>query len=174
MVSKPPPAGGRRGSFRYRRRLTVLTALFVFTGALACTPSEQRLEQRQLILEKAGGGEVSIRAEIARTDEDRARGLMYRKQLPDGEGMLFVFDRDRILSFWMKDTVIPLSIAFIGYNGRILEIRDMQPRDLSSIRSGRAARYALEVPQGWFDRVGITAGDRLILDFEGSMGPMGP
>ena len=159
----PPPSGGLRGA-----PIIVLTALMVvtaFTGALACTPPEKRLEQRDLILEKAGGGEVPIRAEIARTEDERSTGLMYRKKLPDGKGMLFVFDRDRILSFWMKDTLIPLSIAFIGYNGRILEIRDMQPRDLSSIQSGRAARYALEVPQGWFDRVGLNVGDRLILDF---------
>jgi uncharacterized membrane protein (UPF0127 family) len=149
----------------YRLPVTALTVFFVFTGALACTPLEKRLEQRDLILERAEGGEVAIRVEIARTDEDRATGLMHRKKLPDGEGMLFVFDRDRLLSFWMKDTLIPLSIAFIGYNGRLLEIRDMQPRDLSSIQSGRAARYALEAPQGWFDRVGLKAGDRLILDF---------
>jgi uncharacterized membrane protein (UPF0127 family) len=142
-----------------------IPVLLAFTGPLACIPPEQRLERRDLILEKAGGGEVPIRAEMARTEEERAAGLMHRKKLPDGEGMLFIFDRDRILSFWMKDTLIPLSIAFIGYNGRILEIRDMRPRDLSTVRSGRAARYALEVPQGWFEREGLYAGDRLILDF---------
>jgi uncharacterized membrane protein (UPF0127 family) len=166
MVFKPPPFRGRRVRPAYPLFLIVLTALLVCAGALACTPSEKRLEQRDLILEKAGGGTVSLRAEIARTDEERSTGLMHRKKVPDGEGMLFIFDRDRILSFWMKDTLVPLSIAFIAYNGRILEIRDMQPRDLSSIQSGRAARYALEAPQGWFDRAGLKAGDRLILNFE--------
>jgi uncharacterized membrane protein (UPF0127 family) len=119
------------------------------------------LETRELVLETAGGALVRLQAELARTGEERARGLMHRKSLPDGEGMLFLFDRDQILSFWMKDTLIPLSIAFIGYDGRILEIRDMQPGNLSSVNSSRSARYALEVPQGWFDRAGIAAGDRL-------------
>jgi uncharacterized membrane protein (UPF0127 family) len=162
-VASETRAPGRRPGFR--QPLAALTAFFAVTGALACTPLEKRLEQRDLILEKAGGGEAALRVEIARSDEERAAGLMHRKRLPDGEGMLFVFDRDQILSFWMKDTLVPLSIAFIAYNGRILEIRDMQPRDLSTIRSGRAARYALEVPQGWFERAGLSAGDRLILDF---------
>jgi uncharacterized membrane protein (UPF0127 family) len=126
----------------------------------------------ELCIEKAGepGAPVSIRAEIARTDDERARGLMNRKELPDGEGMLFVFDRDQILSFWMKDTLIPLSIAYISSDGRILEIHDMKPRDLSPIRSNRSLRYALEVPQGWFSRTGIALGDR-VLSGDGSLLP---
>jgi len=101
---------------------------------------------------------------LASTDEERAQGLMFRKQLPDGQGMLFVFDRDQPLSFWMKNTVIPLSIAFIASDGRILEIKDMQPNDLSSVKSSRSARYALEVPQGWFGRVNVKAGDVVKID----------
>jgi uncharacterized membrane protein (UPF0127 family) len=65
------------------------------------------------------------------------------------------------MSFWMKNTLVPLSIAYIANDGRILEIYDMQPGNLTPVRSSRSARYALEVPQGWFDRVGITPGDRL-------------
>ncbi|MDR2758975.1 MAG: DUF192 domain-containing protein [Spirochaetaceae bacterium] len=137
--------------------------LFISVGQVHCTPSENKLETAEFILEKAGGGRVQIQAEIARTEAERARGLMHRTALPNGEGMLFVFERDQILSFWMKDTLIPLSIAFISYDGRILEIYDMQPRDLSSIHSSRSARYALEVPQGWFERTGIRVGDRLNL-----------
>jgi uncharacterized membrane protein (UPF0127 family) len=89
---------------------------------------------------------------------------MYRKNLGDGKGMLFIFDRDEILSFWMKNTRIPLSIAFIAKDGRILEIRNMQPQDETPVRSSRSARYALEVPQGWFSRAGIAPGDILALD----------
>jgi len=77
--------------------------------------------------------------------------------------MLFIFERDEILSFWMKNTLIPLSIAYISSDGWILEIHNMEPHNLNPIRSGRSARYALEVPQGWFGRVGITAGCRLEL-----------
>jgi uncharacterized membrane protein (UPF0127 family) len=102
--------------------------------------------------------------EIARTEEERAQGLMYRKSLDDGKGMLFIFERDEILSFWMKNTLIPLSIAFIASDGRILEIRDMEPESLSPVRSGRSARYALEVPRGWFSRTGVKPGDRFLFE----------
>jgi uncharacterized membrane protein (UPF0127 family) len=102
--------------------------------------------------------------ELARTDAERTQGLMHRKTLADGAGMLFIFDRDQILSFWMKNTLIPLSVAFISKEGRILEIRDMEALDETSVRSSRSARYALEAPQGWFDRVGIKTGDILIPD----------
>jgi uncharacterized membrane protein (UPF0127 family) len=88
---------------------------------------------------------------------------MFRTSLAEGRGMLFVFDRDQIMSFWMRNTRIPLSIAYIRSDGGILEIRDMRPLDESLVRSSRSVRYALEVPQGWFDRVGVKAGDRLLL-----------
>jgi uncharacterized membrane protein (UPF0127 family) len=78
--------------------------------------------------------------------------------------MLFVFENEEHLSFWMKNTYIPLSIAFVSSGGRITEIRDMEPLDLSPVCSAYAARYALEVPRGWFGRAGIRPGDRLILD----------
>jgi uncharacterized membrane protein (UPF0127 family) len=102
--------------------------------------------------------------EIARTNEQRSQGLMHRTKLDDGKGMLFVFDRDDIVSFWMKNTLIPLSIAFISSDGRIMEIRDMEPESLAPVHSSRSVRYALEVPQGWFSRVNLGVGDRLILD----------
>jgi uncharacterized membrane protein (UPF0127 family) len=108
---------------------------------------------------------VSLNAELAVTDEQRAIGLMFRAGLPDGEGMLFVFERDQRLSFWMQNTFIPLSIAFISADGRIDEIRDMRPLDLTPVASSAQARYALEVPQGWFDRAGVRVGDFLRLDF---------
>jgi uncharacterized membrane protein (UPF0127 family) len=90
---------------------------------------------------------------------------MHRERLPDGEGMLFVFDRDQQLSLWMKDTTIPLSIAFIASDGRITEIKDMYPLDQSTVRSSRSVRYALEVPQGWFGRAGVQTGDVVKIDF---------
>jgi uncharacterized membrane protein (UPF0127 family) len=105
-----------------------------------------------------------VKAEIARTDEERNTGLMYRKKLPDGEGMLFVYERDQIMSFWMKNTYIPLSIAFITSDGRIIEIKDMYPHDETSVLSSRSARYALEVPQNWFSRVGVQLGDILKIE----------
>jgi uncharacterized membrane protein (UPF0127 family) len=89
---------------------------------------------------------------------------MFRKRLADGEGMLFIFERDEALSFWMKNTLIPLSIAFIASDGRIIDIKDMRPLDLSSVKSSRSVRYALEVPQGWFNRVNVRPGDKIIID----------
>jgi len=131
-----------------------LILIFLF---LSCT--SQKLPVQEITIKRNGQVITSVKAEIARTDEERNKGLMHRKNLKDGEGMLFVYDRDEILSFWMKNTLIPLSIAFITYDGRIIEIKDMYPGDLKSVTSVRSVRYALEMPQGWFTRAGIQTGD---------------
>jgi uncharacterized membrane protein (UPF0127 family) len=144
---------------------TFAVILFFFAAwscASGCEKPRGRLETAELAILRKDGTESSVLAEIARTDEQRRRGLMGRKSLADGEGMFFVFETDRILSFWMKDTLIPLSIAFIAYDGRILEIHDMEIQSLRTVQSARSARYALEVPQGWFARAGIEAGDRIL------------
>jgi uncharacterized membrane protein (UPF0127 family) len=139
--------------------------MLFFVTAWSCASGgekpQARLETTELVILQKDGSSVPVLAEIARTDEQRRRGLMGRKSLADGEGMLFVFETDRILSFWMKDTLIPLSIAFIAYDGRILEIHDMESQSLRAVQSARSARYALEVPQGWFARTGIEAGDTI-------------
>jgi uncharacterized membrane protein (UPF0127 family) len=140
--------------------LLCLPCCFLLLGA-AC--ESKTLETRDLVIEREGGEPVILRAEIARSAEEKQRGLMFRKDLADGRGMLFVFDRDQIMSFYMKNTFVPLSIAFIRSDGGITEIRDMRPLDESTVRSSRSVRYALEVPQGWFGRAGVKAGDRLLL-----------
>ena len=104
----------------------------------------------------------TLNVEIARTDEEHRVGLMNRKSLAENRGMLFVYDRDQRLSFWMKDTLIPLSIAFISSEGIIKEIQNMSPRSLRSIRSQQSVRYALEVNQGFFDELGVASGDQVI------------
>ena len=134
----------------------------LFLAAFSACSGQEKFETQLLTIE-GRAGPVTISAEIARSDAQRAQGLMFRQELEDGHGMLFIFERDQMLSFWMKNTFIPLSIAYISYDGRILEIHDMEPEDLTPVRSSRSARYALEVPQGWFDRVGIGIGDRLDL-----------
>lgn len=101
--------------------------------------------------------------EIADTYESRARGLMGRKELAEGNGMLFVYDRARRLAFWMKDTLIPLSIGFFDENRTLIKILDMEPpigNELIKYRSTAPARYALEVPQGWFEKHKIQIGDK--------------
>ncbi len=107
-------------------------------------------------------GPVTVRAEVADTDESRRLGLMRRDKLEDGRGMLFVFASPRPMSFWMKDTTIPLSIAYINAAGVIREIHDMQPLDETPAQSAFPdLLYALEVPQGWFLRNRILPGDRV-------------
>jgi uncharacterized membrane protein (UPF0127 family) len=148
-----------------RRAALSVCIVLILCGAVNCTAvsakAQDRLETLELHILREDGSAVPVTAEIARTGDQRARGLMGRKSLADGEGMLFVFERDQILSFWMKDTLIPLSIAFIAYDGRILEIYDMQARDLKSVQSTRSVRYALEAPRGWFSRSNIAPGDIL-------------
>ena len=90
---------------------------------------------------------------------------MERKNIPDGTGMIFIFEKDQVLSFWMKNTPHPLSIAFIDSHGKIRDIFDMKPFSLESINSTVSTRYALEVPQGWFEKENIKVGDKLSLDF---------
>jgi uncharacterized membrane protein (UPF0127 family) len=140
------------------RSLFLILLLFLFNAGFASC-STQKQKTTVISIEREDATVVEISVETARTDEERAKGLMYRKVLPDGEGMLFIFDRDQQLSFWMKNTIIPLSIAFISSDGHIIEIKDMQPNDLNSVKSSRSVRYALEVPQGWFERVNVKAGD---------------
>jgi len=132
---------------------------FLFLSFIVLACASHKLETTVLTIARAGSTPVEITVEMARTDEEKAQGLMYRKKLPDGEGMIFIYDRDQQMSFWMKNTVIPLSIAFIAADGRIIEIRDMQPHDLSAVKSSRSVRYALETPQGWFERAGVKPGD---------------
>lgn len=97
--------------------------------------------------------------EIARTEKEKAHGLMFRTKLAENEGMLFIYEEEEILSFWMKNTFIPLSIAFIDRHGRIIDMKDMEPFSLDTHRSARPAQYALEVNKGWFQKNGIKIGD---------------
>jgi uncharacterized membrane protein (UPF0127 family) len=145
-------------------KLNFIFCLALIMGSAGACAGE-KLKTTVLSIVREDSDPVEITVEIAGTEEKRAKGLMYRKKLPDGEGMIFIFERDQQLSFWMKNTLIPLSIAFITSDGRIIEIKDMQPHDLNSVQSSRSARYALETPQGWFTRVGIKSGDRIIINF---------
>jgi len=102
-----------------------------------------------------------LKLRVATTPRERARGLMYDEHMAPDEGMLFEYPSERHLSFWMKNTKIPLSIAFINSKGIIQEIRDMQPFGLDSIRSAKPAQWALEVNRGWFDKHGVKVGDKI-------------
>lgn len=105
--------------------------------------------------------ECKLIVEVADTDLTRSTGLMFRKELGKDKGMLFVFGTERNVSFWMKNTSIPLSIAFIDKNGIITEILDLKPNDLTSKKSKKKVKYALEVNQGYFKKNNIKAGDKI-------------
>ncbi len=149
---------------RFHGATLIALALWCAQATLSCAADAKRLPARDLTIVRSDGSTVTVRAEIADDDAERREGLMRRKEVRDGEGMLFVFESDRKLAFWMKDTLVPLTIAYAASDGRILEFHDMTPLSLAPIESSRAARYALEVPQGWFSRVGVAAGDRLLLE----------
>ena len=100
--------------------------------------------------------------ELAVTDESRNTGLMFRESLSYNAGMLFMFPDSGPLSFWMKNTYIPLSIAYLNESGRILNIEHMIPHNLSSVPSNGNAKYALEMNQGWFQDNNIIVGDKVL------------
>lgn len=101
-------------------------------------------------------------AEVAHTHKSRAQGLMYRPSLPENVGMLFVFPQSAYYSMWMKNTMIPLSVAFINESGVILNIVDMKPYSLEAHHSVGRVKYALEMNQGWFEYRKINAGAQVV------------
>ena len=102
-----------------------------------------------------------IDAQVAKTPEERATGLMYRRALPEYEGMLFVFSRPGVQCFWMKNTLVPLTAAFVADDGTIVNLADLQPLDETSHCSDAPVRYVLEVNQGWFATRHLKAGQKL-------------
>jgi len=122
-----------------------------------------------LITESFGGvsknrllvGDYEIDAEIVEDQASRSLGLMYRHHMPENAGMLFSFPADGHHSFWMRNTNIPLSIAFIDSAGEIVQINELHPHDEVSVRPVKPCRYALETNQGWFDKRGIGKGTRV-------------
>jgi len=109
------------------------------------------------VLELSAGIHL-IRAEAAYTFETRAQGLMFRKHLGPNEGMFFVFPQSELHCMWMKNTLIPLSVAFVDDKGKIVSISDMQPQSETSHCAAAPAKFALEMPGGWFATKGIKSG----------------
>jgi uncharacterized membrane protein (UPF0127 family) len=132
----------------------IRAALFFFLLLPISLAYSQNLSKIPLYIK-----EREIRVEVARTPGERAEGLMYRKHLGKEEGMLFIFEEEGYHSFWMKNTLIPLSIAFIDKEGRIVKITNMKPLALDSHAPPRPVLYALEMNQGWFSKNGIKTGD---------------
>lgn len=106
-------------------------------------------------------GPHPLKVELAVSDEERSRGLMFRKAMGKDEGMLFVFDELGYHSMWMKDTLIPLSVAFIDGDGKIINILDMEPQTLDTHSAAGPARYAIETNKGWFVEKKVKPGDKV-------------
>ena len=130
------------------------------------TTTPESLRRSSVSITNTEGEMVVVRVEVATTTAEKQRGLMGRTALSEDAGMLFVFDREQQLSFWMKDTLIPLSIAYINDSGRIVDIQDMQPLDETPHLSAEPAKYALEVNQGFFNEHGVEVGNKVSLPGE--------
>jgi uncharacterized protein len=136
------------------RRLAALAAVVLVAGTVRA--QQPRLPEVQL-----AAGVHLIHAELADDFASRMQGLMYRTALAPNGGMLFVFDEPGVQCMWMKNTLIPLSVAFLGDDGDIINIADMQPQTEDAHCAARPARYALEMKQGWFAQRGIRPGTQL-------------
>jgi uncharacterized membrane protein (UPF0127 family) len=130
---------------------------FIAAWMLVAAPA---LAQELPVVQLSAGMHL-IRAEVAADYSSRGRGLMHRKSLGANAGMLFIFDAAAIHCMWMKNTYIPLSVAFLDAQGAIINIADMQPHSEQSHCAARPARYALEMTQGWFAQRGIKPGMKL-------------
>jgi hypothetical protein len=138
------------------RQCALWLAMALAPGVQAQTAPQPRLPTVELM-----AGMHIIQAELAITATQQATGMMWRTEMPGNEGMLFVNQDDQIRCFWMKNTLIPLTIAYLTADGTIINLADMQPRSEQSHCSTRPARFALEMRQGWFAKRGIQAGFQL-------------
>ena len=157
-----PPTGLRAGP----RRLILLALAATATLAAGLSGGPAALAQRDManpVLPRIAltAGIHRIQAEVADTPQKRQLGLMGREKLGPNEGMLFVFEDQAVHCFWMKNTPLPLSIAFIGNDGAVVNIADMTPFSEDTHCPSKPVRYALEMTQGWFGHKGIVAGSRI-------------
>ena len=150
--------GPRRPVFFTQRRWLPLLAAIAAALILCAPAAAQRTLLPTTDLKIAGH---AITAEIAATESSRNYGLMNRESLPANHGMLFVFERPALVCFWMKNTGLPLSIAFINDQGKVTNISRMQPNTLDTHCPVRPVRFALEMSQGWFSERDIRPGARV-------------
>ena len=139
------------------RRTTLLGLLALFVSP-AWSQTAPQLDLPKVTLK---AGMHLIHAQVASTPEQRATGLMFRSEMPANEGMLFVFEESAGQCFWMKNTLLPLTAAFVADDGTIVNLADMKPKTLDSHCSAKPVRYVLEMHQGWFAKRGLQAGSRL-------------
>ncbi|MDQ6693915.1 MAG: DUF192 domain-containing protein [Chloroflexota bacterium] len=132
-------------------------------GAVATLTAAPTLKTEQVVINKKSGEQVTMTVEVANTEPSRELGLMFRAGMDQDKGMLFVFDADVTEGFWMQNTILPLSIAFVQADGNIIDVKDMQPLDTTTVGASGPYHYAIEANQGFFTAHGITPGDKLVL-----------
>ena len=144
--------------------LTIAFTALTWSSAIDAKTNNQ-LEQPETVIAfgeaQLALNDIAITVEYAHSFEQRARGLMHRADLCAECGMLFEFNRPRVAGFWMKNTLIPLDIAYIDSKGVIADIKPMHPLVLESVPSSRPVKYALEMNQGWFAKKGVRVGDKV-------------
>jgi uncharacterized protein len=141
-----------------KRILRTLAALAMAATALSALGQEA---QTNLPRVKLSAGMHQIDAQVALTPEQREIGLMFRKEMPQHEGMLFVFEQPAVQCFWMMNTLLPLTAAFVADDGTIVTLADMKPMTTDSHCSDKPVRFVLEMNQGWFAKKGLKAGYKL-------------
>ena len=139
----------------------ILRTFLFFVVILGGTCHAQGKPQLDLPRIKLSAGMHLIDTQVAGTPEQRATGLMFRKEMPQGEGMLFVFEEATPQCFWMKNTLLPLTAAFVADDGTIINLANMKPQTLDSHCSAKPVRYVLEMNLGWFEKKGLKAGSKL-------------
>jgi len=145
---------------KHPRRAALALAWSMVFAAPAAVLAQQGPQPRLPTVDLRAGMHT-IKAELAVTPEQQMTGMMFRREMNGNEGMLFVNDEKSTRCFWMKNTLVPLTIAFIADDGTIVNLADMQPLDERSHCAKAPVRYALEMRQGWFDKRGLKAGAKL-------------
>lgn len=138
--------------------LIITAVVLTFSGCF-----NSKLPVTDITIENENGTAVALNVEIADTVETRQHGFMERKKIPEGTGMIFVFDHDQQLNFWMKNTPTALSIAYVDSRGIIRDIYDMVPFSTVGVSSSVSVRYAIEVPKGWYAKNAIKEGCKVNL-----------
>jgi uncharacterized protein len=136
-----------------------LASLVIAATALPAAAQDQ--PQMQLPRVTLSAGMHQIDAQVAQAFDQRMTGLMFRKEMPQHEGMLFVFEEPTVQCFWMRNTFLPLTAAFIADDGTVVNLADMKPLALDSHCSAKPVRFVLEMNQGWFAKKGIKPGMKL-------------
>jgi len=142
-------------------RTALLAAVFLVAPALAQDKKPDEQPQTHLPRVELTAGMYRIDAQLAATPAARQKGLMYRRDMAQHEGMLFVFEQAAMQCFWMRNTPLPLTAAFVADDGTIVNLADMQPMTENSHCAAQPVRYVLEMHQGWFARRGLKAGSQL-------------